>query len=300
MQRLVGLAAVLAATLVVAAGCGSSAAPRPDLAFVSSRDGAYQVYGMSSDGSHQRRLTHEQGDPATPDGLLYQIEPSWSPDGRSIAFASKRDGDVHLFVMGADGSGTRRLTSTRRDDENPSWSPDGARIAFDRDRHLFTMSADGTQARRVDDDSAAETDPAWSPDGRWLAYVRQVPQSRVREIWLIHPDGTGGHALTRLEASSESPAWSPDGRRIAFSSDVDGGATAIYVVGLQGAAPKRLTRSPEDAFEPAWSLDGKSVAFWSAGAIVAATLDGTETQLTSPDGNDSSPAWRPSASTASG
>jgi Tol biopolymer transport system component len=284
----------LIAVLLLAGGCGSSPVPRPDMAFVSTRDGAYQLYGMSSDGSHQRRLTDEQGDPATPDGLLYQIEPSWSPDGRSIVFASKRNGDLHLFVMRADGTGTRRLTSTTRDDENPSWSPDGARIAFDRDRHLFTMNADGSRARRVDADSAAETDPAWSPDGRWLAYVRQAAESRVREIWLIHPDGFGRHPLTHLGASSEAPAWSPDGRRIAFSSDVGGGHTGIYAVGVRGGAPKKLTRSRDDAFEPAWALDGKSVAFWSGGAIVAATLDGSETQLTSPDGNDSSPIWRPS------
>jgi len=289
---------LLGAVLVVAAallgtGCGSSGNPRPDLVFVSTRDGDYALFGLNADGSRQKRLTHEQGDPATPRGLLFQDEPAWSPDGRQIAFTSKRDGPVHVFVMQADGSGTRRLTSTKSDDENPTWSPDGSEIAFTRAHDIDVMSADGTQVHRVGNDPAEETDPAWSPNGRWIAYARRMPGTSIREIWLIHPDGSSRHQLTHRKSSSQSPAWSPNGKQIAFSSEAHTGIYAIYAVGLDGAQPHQLSTSAvAGAFSPSWSADGKEIAFMSDGSIYTVTPTGSQQQLTKGT-NDSSPVWRP-------
>ena len=111
----------------VLAGCGGSSEAKgpPDLLFVSTRDGDYAIFGADAQGGHIRRLTKEKGDPSTATGLFFQIEPAWSPDGAQIAFASKRDGATHIFVMQADGTGTRRLTNAAKDDDHPSWSPDG-------------------------------------------------------------------------------------------------------------------------------------------------------------------------------
>jgi Tol biopolymer transport system component len=296
-RRLLPGAGLAAVAVLLVTGCGSSPSPRPDIVFVSSRDGDYALYGMNAGGSRQKRLTHEQGDSSTPEGLFFQVEPSWSPDGSKIAFSSKRDGPSHIFVMRADGSKTRRLTDTKLDDGNPSWSPNGASIAFDRGGDLFVMSADGTAARRVVNDQALETDPDWSPDGRWLVYVRKVGGTTIRELWLVHPDGTRRRKLVRLGVSSESPAWSPDGRRIAFSSDAGGAATDIYEVGLNGKAPRRITISGgTGAFEPDWSPDGKSVAYWREGSIYVLDVGGGQEQLTNGEGNDSSPMWRPAIS----
>jgi dipeptidyl aminopeptidase/acylaminoacyl peptidase len=249
---------------------------------------------MSADGSRQKRLTHEKGDPSTPEGLFFQVEPAWSPEGRQIAFASRRDGPFHIFVMRADGSGTHRLTSTKADDENPTWSPDGSEIAFERGPagDIYLMDADGTRTRRVGKDFADEGDPAWSPDGRWIAYSRRTPGTSAREIWLVHPNGSGRRQLTHLQALSQAPAWSFDGRRIAFSSDKDGGIFGIYSVGVDGKTVALLAKSETGAFEPAWSMDGKTVVFSSDGSIVTVDLGGREKELTHSK-NDSSPAWRP-------
>jgi Tol biopolymer transport system component len=253
---------------------------------------------MNADGDRQRRLTRQKGEPSTQTGLFFQTEPAWSPDGRRIAFASRRSGSFQIFVMRADGSGTRRLTSTTADDQNPTWSSDGSEIAFDRGSpgDIYVMKTDGTQAHRIGDDFADEGDPAWSPNGRWIAFSRRTPGTTAREIWLVHPDGSGRHRLTRRSALSEAPAWSPDGRQIAFSTETSSGNEdiEIYTVALAGGSPRRLTSSvPTGAYEPSWSPDGKRIAFSSDGSIYAVATNGNEDRLTDPKGNDSSPVWNP-------
>jgi TolB protein len=291
--------AVAAAALLVAAGCGGSGGePRPDLLVVSTRDGDYSVYALDAGGERQTRLTDAAGDPSTPRGLYFQVDPAWSPDGGRIAFASKRGGSFDLFVMNADGTGSRRLTSTKEDDVHPSWSPDGERIAFERGvpGAIHVMSADGSGSKRVTSDTAAEAQPAWSPDGSWIAYVRREPGTVIRELWLVHPDGSGRRQLTQLETVSYSPAWSPDGTRVAFSTDNRVTQFDIYSVTIADGETTRITATPDDSYEPAWSPDGATITFAEGGAIYSVAVEGSAdgaTRLTDPDNNDSSPAWNP-------
>ena len=102
------------------------------------------IYVMNADGSGKRKLTHD---------ARQNAEPVWSPDGRRIAFVSRRDGNAEIYVMNADGSGKRNLTRNPARDASPSWSPDGRRIAFvsDRDGRLEThvVNADGSGQRRL-------------------------------------------------------------------------------------------------------------------------------------------------------
>ena len=81
------------------------------------------------------------------------INPSWSPDGRWLVFESRRHGDAELYVIGADGSGERRLTWSRGDDTHAAWSPDGSTIVFDSNRdgawNLYVIGPDGSGERRL-------------------------------------------------------------------------------------------------------------------------------------------------------
>jgi Tol biopolymer transport system component len=291
------LVAALAAGLVLlSTACGGSGASEADLLLVSTRDGEYAIFGIDSDGGSRRRLTDADIEPSSPQGLFFQAEPTWSADGRTIAFTSKRGGTFDVYAMDADGTGTRRLTSTREDDGHPTWSPDGRRIAFARGTasRLFVMRADGSEARRITDDAAEEGEPAWSPDGRWIAYVRRTSGTSIRELWLVRPDGTGRRALTKLGAVSHTPAWSPDGRRIAFATNVDSDQHDVYTIGLGSTRPQRVTMTPDDSFEPAWSPDGRTIAYSEAGAIWAIDVEtDEERKLTDSENNDSSPVWRP-------
>ena len=80
-------------------------------------------------------------------------DPTWSPDGKRIAFSSNRDGNLEIYVMNADGSQQTRLTNNSSFDDYPAWSPDGKRIAFtsyrDRKYEIYVMNADGSGMRQL-------------------------------------------------------------------------------------------------------------------------------------------------------
>jgi TolB protein len=193
--------------------------------------------------------------------------------------------------MNADGTGTRRLTSSKLDDDGPSWSPDGTRVVFSREGALFAVGPAGGAARRIGRGLGRVADPAWSPDGKRIAYVYRRPGYTTREVYVVNADGTGARRLTSLDQVVAGPAWSPDGKRIAFQSGTQAGHDEIYTVGVDGAAPRRITTSGADAIDPAWTPDGR-LSYARDGAIWVDD-GGDETRLTSGDDNDSSPAWRP-------
>ncbi|HXG76331.1 MAG TPA: hypothetical protein VNJ53_07155 [Gaiellaceae bacterium] len=293
------LPGVLAAALLVLAplaGCGGDAEPpRPDLVLVSTRDGDYALYAMDADGSRQTRVSEdERGDATSARRLFFQIDPAWSPDGRRIAFASRRAGTFDLYVMNVDGTGTRRLTSGPAEDRHPSWSPDGSRLVFERDESdLVVVRADGTGLRRLTGPSASESQPAWSPDGSRIAYVRREIGRQEEELWLMAANGSDARRLTFLGATSQHPAWSPDGARLAFSSNAGGPFFDVYVLTVGRKGVRRLTSVGADAIEPSWSPDGRLIAFSRDGAIVTVDEAREEETLTDSDNNDFSPAWNP-------
>jgi Tol biopolymer transport system component len=115
---------------------------------------------MEADGGNQRRLTNQGSSNSSP---------AVSPDGRSIAFVSNRDGNDEIYIMDIDGGNPHRLTQiTFADDNFPSWSPDGRRIVFNSGSprggfDLYVIDADGTNLLRLTDHSGWEFEPAWQP-----------------------------------------------------------------------------------------------------------------------------------------
>jgi TolB protein len=276
---------------LVLAGCGSSAPREAELLFVSTRDGDYAIYGFGH--GHEWRLTKAKGDPASPSGLFFELQPSWSPDGESIAFTSKRDGRSHIYVMRTDGTGARRLTSGPAEDAHPTWSPNGQEIAFERAGALYAVRAAGGAAHRLTRGLGGDAeDPAWAPDGKLIAYDYRGPGYSTRELWVVRVDGSDARPVTRLGEASAAPSWSPDGRRLAFQSNVRGGHFEIYSIGVDGAGLRRETRSAIDTIDPAWSPGGGKIAFSRDGAIWTIDRAGHAVKLTSAS-NDASPAWRP-------
>jgi Tol biopolymer transport system component len=144
---------------------------------------------------------------------------SWSPNGSQIAYVD----DADLYVMNADGSNTRQLTTDPEGDYYPAWSPDGSTIAYwngsasgedggPPDSEIHTIPAEGGTPTRLTNNDVSNIEPAWSPDGTQIAYWNGG------ELWVMASNGSDQHALTSTSAIADeaawAPAWSPDGTRI--------------------------------------------------------------------------------------
>ncbi len=215
-----------------------------------------------------------------------------SPDPQgTIAFSSVRDGNSDIYVMGADGSNIRRVTSDSTRELEPSWDPDGRWIAYQSQRphwRIFISRLDGTSEKAVT--NALAWSPSWSPDGKWIAFSNQEGVHRVT------PDGEMLRTLTSGGGNGR-PAWSPDGRRIAFHSTRYGDAE-IMVMSSDGSGLQRLTYSPGRDFHATWSPDGSRLVFASdrEGNLEIFTMadDGTDVRkLTDDPSQEMLPTWSP-------
>jgi Tol biopolymer transport system component len=180
---------------------------------------AINLFSMNADGTDLRRVT---GD------TIWEEDPTWSPDGRKIAFAgtppqgNRRD----IYEVDADGSGLRKLLLSDSDNREPEWSPDGSRIAFSslrvddqgmvvEDQRIWVMQADGTGATPLVPGFA----PSWSPDSRRLVFDRGIsgPGGVETGLFLVGSDGSGEVQLTNPQPSAHADLY-PNGRRPATTS----------------------------------------------------------------------------------
>jgi TolB protein len=164
--------------------------------FTKDKDG---LWLMKPDGKSPRRLTKSD-----------DIDPTWSPDGSKIAFASARNGARQLFVMDSDGSDIRPLTHFDDMGGRSTWSPDGTKLAFYRgpvgNHNIYIITLDGSGIVQLTS-GGDNLGPSWSPDGNWITFTSF--RDGNNEIYIIHPNGTGLTRLTNNSISDWQPRWGP-------------------------------------------------------------------------------------------
>lgn len=229
--------------------------PEGQIAFQSERDGNYEIYVATLDGTSFNRITN---DPAV------DVFPAWSPDGKQIVFCSDRNGDPDIFTMNMDGSGLKQITSSKGDDALPAWSPDGKQIAFssnrDGDDEIYVMDRDGGTIQQLTNNSDMDIFPAWSPDGKRIAFTSNRDVNF--EIYVMNKDGSNLLRLTDDPGMDANPAWSPNGTQIAFISNRDGFSN-IYLMDSDGQNIRQITIQHATAEKPSWSPDGNFIAYAS-------------------------------------
>jgi Tol biopolymer transport system component len=202
-------------------------------------------------------------------GDLY---PKFSPDGGSIVFQNRVNGNAEICVMSIDGGDVRNLTQNPARDIHPSWSPDGSKIVFVSNREgnydvfpIYVMNSDGSNPHRIYYTYAVSLSPVWSPDAQQIVFANDKEDSRTGnfELFTIEPETVNPEKrLTFRKKYDSEPAFSPDGRRIAFSSNADGN-WEVYVMNSDGSSLLRITRDLATDLNPSWSPDGKRIIFSS-------------------------------------
>lgn len=170
----------------------------------------------SQQGSQDLMLINPDGSGLQP--LLvngaYNQNPTWSPNGKQIAFASNVDaGFNEIYVIDANGANQQRLTNNNVDDTRPAWSPDGTLLAYISSQNgsadISVMRADGSDALVLTENAAEDIDPAWSPDGTRLAFAANR-NANPYQIYTMRRDGGEKRLVTRTAAGdSASPTWQP-------------------------------------------------------------------------------------------
>jgi len=167
--------------------------------------------------------------------------PDWSPDGSTIAYASRAGSALQVFLASSDGSEIQRVTDGPYRSLWPRWSPDGRLLVFfsrrdtagqDDEVYLWDPVVGATQ--RVTNRPGNDFCPAWSPDGSLLVMASTGP-GEDRSLRITDLDGHELAALASGFARVTEPSWSPDGRGIAFAARAGDGNYEIYRVTVPGA-----------------------------------------------------------------
>ena len=244
------------------------------------------------------------------EGLAYEQQPRWSPDGTRIAFVSDRGGGDNIWIMAADGSAKKQLTKEDfRLLNQPSWSPDGRYIVAKK--HFTTTRSLGTGevwlyhvdggsgvqlVKRVNEKHQKELgEPTYAPDGRHIYFTRnitpggtfQYAQDSNRALFAIerYELETGEtHRVTAGNGGAVRPNPSPDGRYLAFVRR-ERAKSKLYVRDLASGNERKLYDLPDQDMQETWAVtgvypnmdwtaDSREIVFWSGGKIMRLPVAG--------------------------
>ena len=167
--------------------------------------------------------------------------PTWSPDGKGIAFISNMSGRNNLWLVPAEGGWPTQLTVSDQRQTSPAWSPDGKWIAYQSDYDgdelwdIFLVSPKtGRVINLTNTREIAETEPTWSPDGRYLAYLVKPKTSAADEIDVYDTLMREVKHLTTgtpQDKRNSNPVWSKNGKFIVYTqSQAKGADSNVFLV----------------------------------------------------------------------
>lgn len=283
----------------------SSAGARPGIssgviAFQNFNRISYDIYAVRPDGGGLRDLTRT--------AMVDEFEPTWSPDGKRIAFAAASAGDstTQIFVMNRDGSGRHQLISSGIWQRSPAWSPDGRWIAFSRcellaegdcsSAQITVVGADGNGLRVVTKRAShwqVDGKPSWSPDGKHIVFTR-TPSFGVNSVWVVGSDARGVRKIVDDDSPADhNPSWSRGGNLIAYATDAPG-PEAIFIARADGSHRRKVIvdqifdigSQGGEITNPAFAAVGSRIAFTFHGEVWTMNTSGGSRRRVTRDGGD--------------
>jgi TolB protein len=264
------------------------------IAFVSSRTGAKEIWVMDYDGANQRPLTSLR---------TISLTPRWSPDASRIAFTCfeplNKVVSAQICMYSMDAGKVVNFPRFRGTNSAPAWSPDGSQIIFSSSMagtpELYVADTSGGHPKRLTFANGASTSPAWNPKtGQTVAFVSD--RGGIPKLFLMNADGTN---VSELDLPDKGylidPAWAPNGQLLAFSWRRPDGNYDIYVMEAATRQIVQLTRDSGRNERPSWAPDGRHIVFESTRGgtrqIWTMLADGSQPHQLTMTGHNESPNW---------
>jgi TolB protein len=262
------------------------------IAYLSNATGKKELYLMDCDGYGSRQLTSLKS---------MNLSPSWSPDGRELAFTSYCKGHPEIYRMNLTGKAGMKpiLRGFSPLCSGASWSPNGNQIAFSSSQggrtNLFNISTQGGKPTQLTQGWSIDVSPSWSPDGKEIVFVSD--RNGHPDLYVMQENGQDVRRLTFEGSYNADPEWSPMGDWIVYLSRV-GGKFQIFRIRPDGTQQMQLTDIHCDHFNPTVSANGRLIAFSSnqqgSFDLYVMRMDGSgRKRLTWGPRDETEPAWSP-------
>src|SRR5687768_17110699 len=241
---------------------------RTKLTFVSDRDNervidtvetrtGREVYVADYDGANQTRVTVNR---------RLNLAPTWSPDGRSIAYQSYVRIQPQIIVSNVYQGTRETLTDDKTGAYLPAFSPDGTRIAFtsmrDGNSEIYIMNRNGTGLRRLTNNSAGDSTPRWSPTATQIVFTSD--RSGSAQVWVMDTEGLNVRRLTLNESWADGATWSPAPYNEIAYAGRSGPGFDIKIYDVATGQTRTLTDGAGTNESPAFSPSGRHLAFISS------------------------------------
>ena len=259
------------------------------IAYVTKRGQRYALWVADADGQNAQAALN------SPEPI---ISPTWSPDGRRLAYVSFESRKPVIYAHTI-ATGERQLVANFRGSNSaPAWSPDGKRLVatltLAGHSQIYSVDLATNQPERLTDSISIDTEPVWSKDGQYLYFVSDRGGSP--QIYRMSVFGGAPKRVTFSGGYNVSPDISPDGKTLVYVSRVDG-AFRVHAMDLESGAVRALTNTSADE-SPSFAANGKLIIYATRvegqEALMTTTLDGRiRSRLAGSSGDIREPAWGP-------
>ncbi|MBU1344210.1 MAG: Tol-Pal system beta propeller repeat protein TolB [Proteobacteria bacterium] len=264
------------------------------IAFVSIVNGKKEIFTCDFDGQNIQQITSHK---------TISLSPSWSSDGKWLAYVSYAKGKPDIFIKNLkENRGS--IVNYKGMNISPDWMPGqdklAAALSFSGDQEIYLLTIKGEIIKRITNSWGIDVSPKFSPDGQKIVFTSKrtgTPQIHIQDI-----ESQSVQRLTFKGSNNTSPTWSPDGKKIAYVG-IEENQINIFIMNIDSGMPVQLTMNEGDNEDPSWSPDGSMLAFTSTREggiprIFVMNASGTDQRrLLRLKGKQTQPDWSMSNST---